>query len=59
VEDFAVEVEIVFGDGGFFRWDGGCGFGLIAVGVGIFGAGRALGFLGVEGLDCTEKGHCT
>jgi hypothetical protein len=52
-------VEIVFGDGGFFRWDGGCGFGLIAVGVGIFGAGRALGFLGVEGLDCTEKGHCT
>jgi hypothetical protein len=58
VEDFAVEVEIVFGDGGFLGRDGGGGFGF-AVGVGIFGAGWALGLLGVEGLDCTEKGHCT
>jgi hypothetical protein len=60
VEGFAVEGEVVVGDGGFFGWDGRRGLGFVARvgGVGFIGAaGLLLGAKGGQGADEDKRGE--
>jgi hypothetical protein len=60
VQDLAIEIEVVMGNGGSFGRDRRRGFGLVRVlpGVGLLGAWGALLFLGAERRHCTDKRHC-
>jgi len=58
VEGFAVEGEVVVGDGVLLRWNGGRGFGLGIAGVRLIGMpGLVLGAKGGQGAGEEECGE--